>query len=73
METRASQSTTVEYINYTPWPVAGAWQACSIGSTVENADMDLFDDLEVFYNQRRRRTLGQIGPATFERRLTRAA
>ena len=32
--------------------------------------MELFDDLEVFYNQRRRHsTLWQISPAAFERRL----
>ena len=34
----------------------------------------LFDYLEVFYNQRRRHsTLGQISPAAFERRVTHAA
>jgi putative transposase len=33
------------------------------------AKMALFDYIEVFYNQRRRHsTLGQISPATFERR-----
>jgi len=33
------------------------------------AKMALFDDIEVFYNQRRRHsTLGQISPASFERR-----
>ena len=33
------------------------------------AKMDLFDYIEVFYNQRRRHsTLGQISPAEFERR-----
>jgi putative transposase len=33
------------------------------------AKMELFDYLEVFYNQRRRHsTLGQISPAEFERR-----
>jgi transposase InsO family protein len=40
------------------------------------AKADLFDYIEVFYNQRRRHsTLGQISPAAFERRaqLTRAA
>jgi transposase InsO family protein len=32
------------------------------------AKMELFDDIEVFYNQRRRHsTLGQISPAAFER------
>jgi len=32
--------------------------------------MDLFDYLEVFYNQQRRHsTLGQISPAAFERRF----
>src|SRR5688572_6060541 len=34
-----------------------------------DAKMELFDYIEVFYNQRRRRsTLGQISPAAFERR-----
>jgi transposase InsO family protein len=34
----------------------------------------LFDYIEVVYNQRRRHsTLGQISPAEFERRSTRAA
>jgi transposase InsO family protein len=34
-----------------------------------HAKMDLFDYIEVFYNQRRRHsTLGQISPAEFERR-----
>jgi len=34
------------------------------------AKMELFDYLEVFYNQRRRHsTLGQISPAEFERRV----
>ncbi len=38
------------------------------------AKMELFDYLEVFYNQRRRHsTLGQISPAAFERRATQAA
>jgi hypothetical protein len=33
------------------------------------AKMELFDFIEVFYNQRRRHsTLGQISPAEFERR-----
>jgi putative transposase len=37
------------------------------------AKMELFDYIEVFYNQRRRHsTLGQISPATFERRTTAA-
>jgi putative transposase len=37
--------------------------------TYGNAKMELFDDIEVFYNQRRRHsTLGQISPAAFERR-----
>jgi putative transposase len=36
--------------------------------------MELFDYIEVFYNQRRRHsTLGQISPAAFERRATSAA
>ena len=34
-----------------------------------DAKMELFDYIEVFYNQRRRHsTLGQISPAVFERR-----
>jgi len=38
------------------------------------AKMELFDYIEVFYNQRRRHsTLGQISPAAFERRVTHAA
>jgi transposase InsO family protein len=37
------------------------------------AKMDLFDFIEVFYNQRRRHsTLGQISPAAFERRAQKA-
>jgi putative transposase len=36
-----------------------------------DAKMELFDYIEVFYNQRRRHsTLGQISPAEFERRAT---
>ena len=36
-----------------------------------HAKMELFDYIEVFYNQRRRHsTLGQISPAAFERRAT---
>jgi putative transposase len=39
-----------------------------------DAKMELFDYIEVFYNQRRRHsTLGQISPAAFERRATEAA
>jgi putative transposase len=38
------------------------------------AKRELFDYIEVFYNQRRRHsTLGQISPAAFERRATQAA
>ena len=38
------------------------------------AKMELFDYIEVFYNQRRRHsTLGQISPAAFERRATQVA
>ena len=38
------------------------------------AKMELFDYIEVFYNQRRRHsTLGQISPAAFERRSAQAA
>ncbi len=37
------------------------------------AKRELFDDIEVFYNQRRRHsTLGQISPAEYERRLVAA-
>ena len=37
------------------------------------AKMELFDYIEVFYNQRRRHsTLGQISPAAYERRLVAA-
>jgi putative transposase len=39
-----------------------------------HAKMELFEYIEVFYNQRRRHsTLGQISPAAFERRGTQAA
>ena len=39
-----------------------------------DAKMELFDYIEVFYNQRRRHSsLGQISPAAFERRATQAA
>ena len=39
-----------------------------------DAKMELFDYIEVFYNQRRRHsTLGQISPAAFERRAAQAA
>ena len=38
------------------------------------AKMELFDYIEVFYNQQRRHsTLGQVSPAAFERRATQAA
>ena len=38
--------------------------------TYGDAKMELFDYIEVFYNQRRRHsTLGQISPAAFERRV----
>ena len=40
--------------------------------SVGEATRELFDYIEVFYNQRRRHsTLGQISPAAFERRTTR--
>ena len=44
-------------------------------ASYHEAKMELFDYLEVFYNQRRRHsTLGQISPAAFERRaMTQAA
>ena len=42
--------------------------------TVDEAKAQLFDYIEVFYNQRRRHsTLGQISPAAFERRPVQAA
>ncbi len=48
--------------------VAGRFESCG------EAKMELFDYIEVFYNQRRRHsTLGQISPAAFERRATQAA
>jgi integrase-like protein len=38
-------------------------------ASLSEAKMELFDYIEVFYNQRRRHsTLGQISPAAFERR-----
>ncbi len=38
------------------------------------AKMELFDYIEVFYNQRRRHsTIGQVSPAAFEKRATQAA
>jgi len=44
--------------------VADRFESCG------QAKMELFDFIEVFYNQRRRHsTLGQISPAEFERRL----
>src|SRR3979409_62026 len=43
--------------------VADRFESCGV------AKMELFDFIEVFYNQRRRHsTLGQISPAEFERR-----
>lgn len=43
-------------------------------ASYSEAKMELFDYLEVFYNQRRRHsTLGHISPAAFERRATHAA
>ncbi|HEX5214446.1 MAG TPA: IS3 family transposase, partial [Vicinamibacterales bacterium] len=43
-------------------------------ASYSEAKMELFDYLEVFYNQRRRHsTLGQISPAAFERRHAQAA
>ena len=48
--------------------VADRFESCG------EAKMELFDFIEVFYNQRRRHsTLGQISPAAFERRATQAA
>jgi putative transposase len=42
-------------------------------SSCGEAKMELFDYIEVFYNQRRRHsTLGQISPAEFERRARRS-
>jgi transposase InsO family protein len=38
-----------------------------------HAKMEVFDYIEVFYNQRRRHsTLGQISPAAYERQASRA-
>lgn len=38
------------------------------------AKMELFDYIEVFYNQRRRHSsVGRISPAAFERKMTHAA
>jgi transposase InsO family protein len=43
-------------------------------ASCSEAMMELFDHIEVFYNQRRRHlTLGQISPAAFERRATQVA
>ena len=48
--------------------VADRFESCG------KAKMELFDYIEVFYNQRRRHsTLGQISPTAFERRATHAA
>ena len=42
-------------------------------ASCSEAKMELVDDIEVFYNQRRRHsTLGQISPAAFERRAAAA-
>jgi putative transposase len=42
-------------------------------ASLSEAKMELFDYIEVFYNQRRRHsTLGQISPAAFERRAAAA-
>ena len=39
-----------------------------------DAKMDLFDYIEVFYNQRRRHSsAGRMSPAAFERKMTQAA
>ena len=39
-----------------------------------DAKAELFDYLEVFYNQRRRHSsAGRMGPAAFERKMTHAA
>ena len=39
-----------------------------------DAKMELFDYIEVFYNQRRRHSsAGRMSPAAFERKLTQAA
>ena len=48
--------------------LADRFDSCS------EAKWELFDYIEVFYNQRRRHsTLGQISPAAFERRATQVA
>jgi len=40
-------------------------------ASCSEAKMELFDYIEVFYNQRRRHsTLGQISPAEFEKRAS---
>jgi transposase InsO family protein len=45
-----------------------------IGEWSADAKADLFDYLEVFYNQRRRHSAaGRMSPAAYERRLTQAA
>ena len=57
-------------------PTAGTWSSSQWRPDNEfetdsngEAKMELFDYIEVFYNQRRRHsTLGQISPAAFERR-----
>ena len=42
-------------------------------ASLSEAKMELFDYIEVLYNQRRRHsTLGQISPAAFERRAAAA-
>ena len=42
-------------------------------ASFSEAKMELFDYIEVFYNQRRRHsTLGQISPAAYERQASRA-
>ena len=39
-----------------------------------DAKMELFDYIEVFYNQRRRHSsVGRMSPAAFERKMTQAA
>ena len=39
-----------------------------------DAKMELFDYIEVFYNQRRRHSsVGRMSPAAFERKVTQAA
>ena len=52
--------------------MSSLWVGIAVGQfrvMHQRPKMELFDFIEVFYNQRRRHsTLGQISPAEFERR-----